>query len=248
MTSDIESYSVTGWSYSDFTQGVYVTLGSGSRTTDAVKGTDELKISGLSVKTPEITMTTASATLRGSDTVPDLDFGFGPGSSIEGLGDSLIESLSERLWDFDNVVAINTAEGFDVRAGGGNDIVTGGRGADRISGGQGRDTLTGGLGADTFVISGSDLVAADADTFVDFNIAQGDRIEFDGDTGIGFSLENFELGTVTNSTTGANLIYSGGSLYFDSDGVGGSAGVLIATIGSRPTFKTKDEYAALFGG
>jgi Ca2+-binding RTX toxin-like protein len=247
-TSDIESYSVTGWSYSDFTQGVTVTLGSASRTTDGVKGTDELKISSLSVKTPEITMTTASATLRASDAIPDLDFGFGPGSSIEGLGDAVIASLSETLWNFDNVVTVNSADGLSVYAGAGNDTVTGGRGADRISGGKGRDTLTGGLGADTFVISGSDLIAADADTFVDFNIAQGDRIEFDGDTGIGFSLDNFELGSGANSTTGANLIYSGGSLYFDSDGVGGNSGVLIATIGSRPTFKTKDEYAALFGG
>jgi len=247
-TSDIESYSVTGWSYSDFTQGVTVTLGSASRTTDGVKGTDELKISSLSVKTPEITMTTASATLRASDAIPDLDFGFGPGSSIEGLGDAVIASLSETLWNFDNVVTVNSADGLSVYAGAGNDTVTGGRGADRISGGKGRDTLTGGLGADTFVISGSDLIAADADTFVDFNIAQGDRIEFDGDTGIGFSLDNFELGSGANSTTGANLIYSGGSLYFDSDGVGGNSGVLIATIGSRPTFKTKDEYAAFFGG
>ena len=147
-----------------------------------------------------------------------------------------------------NVVTINSADGLSVYAGGGNDTVTGGKGNDRLAGGKGRDTLTGGLGADTFVISGSDLVAADADTFADFNLAQGDRIEFDGDTGMSFSLDNFELGSGANSTSGANLIYSGGSLYWDGDGVGGSSGVLIATIGSRPTFKTKDEYAALFGG
>lgn len=64
----------------------------------------------------------------------------------------------------------------------GNDTLIGGGGNDTLIGGHGMDTLTGGTGADKFVRSdwatGAEQVTADY--LVDFNFAEGDRIDVSG--------------------------------------------------------------------
>jgi Ca2+-binding RTX toxin-like protein len=62
----------------------------------------------------------------------------------------------------------------------GNDLanaITGGAGNDVLNGGRGADTLKGGLGADRFVFAKGE---AHGDVVLDFNAAQGDRLEFHG--------------------------------------------------------------------
>ena len=57
----------------------------------------------------------------------------------------------------------------------GNDILKGGSGADKLYGGAGNDTLTGGAGADTFVFQ---FFNEGHDTIKDFNVTQGDTLDF----------------------------------------------------------------------
>jgi Ca2+-binding RTX toxin-like protein len=69
----------------------------------------------------------------------------------------------------------------------GNDLVFGGQDADRLFGGQGNDTINGNLGNDTlFGNLGADRFVfgqgAGADVVMDFNAAQGDRLDVQGQT------------------------------------------------------------------
>lgn len=82
----------------------------------------------------------------------------------------------------DDVVLGNLAEdqldggsGNDVvRGGQGSDLIVGGGGDDYLSGDRGDDTLTGGAGADLFHSFGE----AGVDRVLDFNGAEGDRLNF----------------------------------------------------------------------
>lgn len=65
-----------------------------------------------------------------------------------------------------------------VRGGQGNDTLSGGDGNDFISGDRGDDTMTGGAGADNFHSSSG----AGIDRVLDFNLAEGDRVQLDPGT------------------------------------------------------------------
>jgi Ca2+-binding RTX toxin-like protein len=92
----------------------------------------------------------------------------------------------------DNVITIKNPDGTEVNAGDGKDTVIGSIGEDTISGGAGSDKLTGGKGADTFAFSKSDFFTANSkgvevynksvDAITDFNIKEGDLLDF-GDLG-----------------------------------------------------------------
>ena len=62
-----------------------------------------------------------------------------------------------------------------VRGGQGNDTLSGGDGNDFVSGDRGDDTMTGGAGADSFHAS----LGAGIDRVLDFNLAEGDRVQLD---------------------------------------------------------------------
>jgi len=68
--------------------------------------------------------------------------------------------------------------GDTLRGGQGDDVIVGGSGGDWISGDKGSDTLTGGGGADIFHHS----AAAGVSTITDFNLGEGDRLQFDAGT------------------------------------------------------------------
>ncbi len=73
----------------------------------------------------------------------------------------------------------DTCEGGDgadiVRGGQGDDSVSGGGGNDFVSGDLGADTMMGGLGADSF----HSFTGTGSDRVLDFNLAQGDRVQLD---------------------------------------------------------------------
>ena len=83
-----------------------------------------------------------------------------------------------------------------IDAGAGNDIVVGGDGDDTITGGAGDDKLGGEAGADTFVF---DPAAKEgADTILDINAEEGDKIAFSA-----AGLEKFDIDP--NNFSGASL-------------------------------------------
>jgi Ca2+-binding RTX toxin-like protein len=65
-----------------------------------------------------------------------------------------------------------------LRGGQGDDVITGGAGGDWLSGDLGNDTITGGAGADTF----HTFAGAGVDRILDFNSAEGDRVQIDAGT------------------------------------------------------------------
>jgi Ca2+-binding RTX toxin-like protein len=86
-----------------------------------------------------------------------------------------------------NDVIVGTAGADTIDGGAGNDVITGGLGANQIAGGSGADTLN-------LVFQNSTTVA---DTIVDFNLAQGDRINLL----VGGAANNFANGGATAGTT-----------------------------------------------
>jgi len=71
-----------------------------------------------------------------------------------------------------------TAENDTLSGLGGNDVLDGSAGADELTGGSGADQLTGGLGADEFVYAApGDSASGAPDRILDFNPAQGDKID-----------------------------------------------------------------------
>lgn len=95
---------------------------------------------------------------------------------VYGLG-----SVNDAPIDFINEVAawnlLVLGEIENLYGGGGDDILIGGPADNRLAGEAGDDVLVGGAGADTFVFQPSDNPTYYTDTILDFNPAQGDRID-----------------------------------------------------------------------
>lgn len=129
----------------------------------------------------------------------------------------------------------------------GNDTLNGGDGNDTLSGGRGADVLTGGSGADTFLFDVMET-AANADKIKDF-VHGTDSIAIDRGVFAGLAgamagaLDPalLALGTAA-ATASQHLIYNQatGSLYYDADGAGGSAQVLLATLVGKPALDASD--------
>ena len=126
--------------------------------------------------------------------------------------------------------AANYLFGFD-----GNDNIDGGAGNDQIEGGHGKDTLKGGAGGDTFIFRSP--FDGTIDTLLDFNAAEGDRIQLDHNifTGLqkgGLSAEQMVKGTEAKDADD-RIIYNQatGELAYDADGNGSGAAVTIARLG-----------------
>ena len=116
----------------------------------------------------------------------------------------------------------------------GADVLVGGSGGDTLKGGAGTDTLIGGAGADKFVFG---LVADGAKTITDFSDAQGDQLlishtGFGGGLIAGATLDASRLvnGSAATAAKGQFLFDGAGHLYWDVDGTGPAARVLIATL------------------
>jgi Ca2+-binding RTX toxin-like protein len=127
----------------------------------------------------------------------------------------------------------------------GRDTLSGGGGNDTLAGGLGRDTLTGGAGADTFVLIPG---AANADRITDFT-AGLDRLQIGAaDFGAGLAPGTLDAAAFTANRGGQaraaddRLIYETdtGRLFFDADGDGDAARILIATLQGSPTLTAAD--------
>ena len=146
--------------------------------------------------------------------------------------------------------------GDDTLIGGnGADILDGGNGDDRMIGGNGIDTYIGGPGADTIVLDLSTPKDPD-ERISDFNLppdplGKGDRLEvsaaeFGGGLIAGHPLDASQFAGNESGLAGTasvRFIYNTltGQLYFDSDGNGEGAPVLIATfVGTLPVLTASD--------
>ena len=121
-----------------------------------------------------------------------------------------------------------------LRSGKGHDHLLSGIGNDSLFGGRGRDWLTGGAGSDNFELR---LLKRSSDVITDFKILDGDRLLIAAkgaskDLKIGkLAAEQFVLGAGAKSESN-RVIYNPetGRLFFDADGTGDRAQVVLATL------------------
>ena len=120
----------------------------------------------------------------------------------------------------------------------GADTLSGKGGGDVLYGGLGKDTLTGGAGKDAFVFDAK----PENDLITDFSKADGDQIRlsrgiFTGITHTG-ALTSAEFHAAAGATAAHDasdrVVYdtTSGVLYYDADGIGGTAAIAIATLGT----------------
>ncbi|MBR8829518.1 MAG: hypothetical protein DSM107014_16750 [Gomphosphaeria aponina SAG 52.96 = DSM 107014] len=154
--------------------------------------------------------------------------------AINGTGNTLNNSLTGNSGN--NI--LDGAAGNDIMAGGGgNDNLLGGDGNDQLTGSAGNDILTGGAGADWFIFNAT---TDRLDTITDFNASQGDRIRISASGFAGglvpgaLPSSQFVIGTAATNTS-HRFIYNNGALFYDIDGLGGTAQVQIATLTGAPT-------------
>jgi Ca2+-binding RTX toxin-like protein len=132
----------------------------------------------------------------------------------------------------------------DLQGGAGRDRLFGGAGNDRLDGGRGRNILIGGAGRDIFVLSSRRK--RDRSTIRDFkpgeDMLQLSRKGFNNKLKRGrMRASQFTLGSSATESS-HRLIYnqSTGSLFYDSDGIGGSSQVLIAKLTNRAALTRAD--------
>jgi serralysin len=129
---------------------------------------------------------------------------------------------------------------------GGANRLSGGAGADTLAGGEGADTLFGGAGADVFLF-GSAPGPGQADRIGGFTAEDGIAISlaaFDpaAATGLSAGLLSAQAGRFASNLTGlaataeTRLTYEAdaGRLWWDADGTGAGARLLVATLAGQP--------------
>jgi Ca2+-binding RTX toxin-like protein len=145
----------------------------------------------------------------------DLNGNMGNDTVAGGLGDDWVvggkdndqlfgEAGGDVVW---GNLGNDTQDGGDgndqVRGGQGDDTITGGGGNDFVSGDRGNDTIAGGAGADNFHGSQD----AGIDRIVDFNLAEGDRVQLD--PGTTYTLSQQGSDTVLDMGGGHQMILVG---------------------------------------
>ncbi|MFI0849676.1 beta strand repeat-containing protein [Mesorhizobium sp. IMUNJ 23232] len=159
----------------------------------------------------------------------------------EGTADKVIAAVDYKLGTGVQVEILQTngstgTSAIDLTGNEFGQQITGNAGANRIEGKGGIDTLRGGSGADTFVFA-STLGAANVDKILDFSVPADRMLLSDAiftalDTGTlsaaAFRVNNTGLAQDTSD----HIIYErdSGKLFYDADGVGGSAGIHFATL------------------
>jgi Ca2+-binding RTX toxin-like protein len=140
------------------------------------------------------------------------------------------------LGDNDTVLGGNRAEYID--GGDGNDTLSGGLGNDTFIGGGGINTLTGGDGKDSFVFATMPL-AGNRDIIRDFNSSDDTfkikQVFFTNIGGKGkLTSDALHFGTRAADAED-RIVYhkSTGNLYYDPDGTGAEAQILIAKLSNK---------------
>ena len=172
--------------------------------------------------------------------------------SVVGDASNTYQLRSDNSVELLTVANQSRAVGYTLIGNGFDQTVLGSRANDVIWGGAGHDTLTGNGGNDTFGFN--EAGAADSDTISDYN--GGDIIALSGGNGTGFfsglatttngQTAGFDQNEFVNGTTAteahAQILYNqaSGQIFYDADGTGASAAVLVATIGAGTQLGNND--------
>jgi Ca2+-binding RTX toxin-like protein/cyclophilin family peptidyl-prolyl cis-trans isomerase len=126
--------------------------------------------------------------------------------------------------------------------------LVGGSGNDTLDGGAGNDSVTGSAGLDTFRFSSALNGSNNVDRLLDFNVVD-DRLELENAvytklTATGaLASANFRASTTGNAVDSSDhVLYDtdSGQLFYDADGSGAGAKVLIAVMSGLPALSSAD--------
>jgi serralysin len=178
------------------------------------------------------------------------------GDTFVGDASTLIgSSYNDELVGNSAAQTLEGGAGNDTLSGNlGNDTLLGGAGADSLNGGEGADTLTGGDGNDRFVFDWLPTVLGDEDTVTEFVVSQD---KFVLDSSVFSGLNSLGLANALNATslwagvpgsvqgTAARIIVDDTGpdpslVYYDADGSGAGAAVLIARVTTAGTLTASD--------
>jgi RTX calcium-binding nonapeptide repeat (4 copies) len=135
-----------------------------------------------------------------------------------------------------------SAHGDTLTGSTGSDTLFGGDGDDLISGGKGADELLGGDGFDTFVISqvnGGKSVDHIADFQSGFDHIQLEGLMFKAPLGT-LAADQFALGAAQDANDRVIYDSQSGKVYWDADGVGRKAAVLVVQLNSLDQLLASD--------
>jgi Ca2+-binding RTX toxin-like protein len=142
---------------------------------------------------------------KGADTING-DQAVGSDWLVGGQNNDLITAHAGQNLLYGNLGndTLHGGNGGDVLRGGqGDDSIAGGSGADFVSGDRGNDTESGGAGADVFHTSED----AGVDRVLDFNLAEGDRVQLD--PGTLYTLTQSGADAVINLGPGSQMVLVG---------------------------------------
>jgi Ca2+-binding RTX toxin-like protein len=217
-------------SYASSSAAVTVNLATNSTGGDAAGDTISLfenLIGGSNADT--LTGSSAANTISGEAGNDTIDGANGNDSLLGGAGlDSLLGGLGN-----------DTLDGGD-----GIDNLNGGDGADHLYGDVGNDTLTGGNGTDFFYFNTTLNASTNLDTITDFKAAGGvaDKIYLSSSIFTGLAVGTLQAADFgTSPALGADVVASGGGLYFAAGGAATLAGYTqFATLTNPPTIVRTD--------
>lgn len=167
----------------------------------------------------------------------------GDGDNYLDTRNGYISGTINMLGGNDSVRGGKRSESID--GGDGNDTLWGGAGNDTLIGGTGVNTLTGGDGKDSFVFAAAP-VAENRNIIRDFN-SKDDTLKFKQMffTGIGgkgkLASDALHFGTQAADAEDRIIYHKAtGKLYYDSDGTGPEAQILIATLSNKAKLVLSD--------
>ena len=143
-----------------------------------------------------------------------------------------------------NVITGNSGANL-LNGSAGDDSLNGGDGADTLVGGLGRDVMRGGAGSDAFLFA-VPVVAENSDVIKDFNVA-ADAILLENSVFAGLSAPGaldpalFKVGPAPLDPA-TRIFYNAnnGNLWYDADGSGAGAPILIATLSPQLALTAAD--------
>ena len=200
--------------------------------TSTGSGVDTIQLVGDAYTTPTAVTLVVGATIENFD--------------ISGTGSALLNVTGNASA---NVIIGNDADNT-LKGMLGDDTIDGGNGNDLIVGGGGNDILTGGAGADTFLFETAANAATNVDHITDFtsgsDILQFSKAKFAALTTPGhFGTADARFAANTTGVAGDatdRLIYNTntGELFYDKDGTGVAASVLVGVVDGAPSLAATD--------
>lgn len=234
-----------------------VLLGVGADTLDTRSGTVLGIVNGDAGSDRFILNAAVAETVDGGADIDTIDFRFGPAVTValDGSFDNEGGALGDTYIGIERVVGSVYADVIRGSAANnllfgqaGADTIDGAAGSDLIHGGTGVDSLTGGLGNDTFRYSGLGEIG---DTITDFQNVAGDNDRFQIiASAFGGGLIAGTLAATQFQTRADNLAQDADdrfifrttdqTLWFDDDGNGVNAAVLVADLQAGATVTAAD--------